>query len=117
MKKINLYLDDLRKCPEGFEIARTMEEAIELMKNNEVHILSLDHDLGEDKEGKLLPSGMDFVDFFIEHGYHADKIYLHTDNPVGRANMLRAFEAAIRRGLIREDIEIYRYPYTKNIYE
>ena len=54
---MNIYLDDLRDCPEGFTIARTMDEAITLFEQHEVDILSLDHDLGEDNEGNLLPDG------------------------------------------------------------
>lgn len=44
---INVYLDDLRDCPDGFTLARTFEEAVKLFENNEVNILTLDHDLGE----------------------------------------------------------------------
>lgn len=43
---MNIYLDDLRDCPSGFTIARTMEEAIRLLEENEVEILSLDHGPG-----------------------------------------------------------------------
>jgi len=48
---INLYVDDLRDCPDGYIMARYMEEAIHYLENYKVHILSLDHDLGEDQEG------------------------------------------------------------------
>ena len=50
---INIYLDDLRDIPEGFVGARTVEEAIDLILNNRVHMLSLDHDLGMDRKGNL----------------------------------------------------------------
>jgi len=52
-----LYVDDLRDCPEGFVVARNMEEAIECLIKYEVDILSLDHDLGENEKGELLPIG------------------------------------------------------------
>jgi hypothetical protein len=115
MKKINLYVDDLRNCPEGFVIARTMEEAIEIMQKESIHILSLDHDLGE-KDGKLLPTGYDLVKYFCENGMYADKIYLHTKNPVGRDNMYETLKAAQRRGFIDENIEIYHYSITIDKY-
>ncbi|HWO97590.1 MAG TPA: cyclic-phosphate processing receiver domain-containing protein, partial [Bacillus sp. (in: firmicutes)] len=38
---INLYVDDLRDCPNGFVIARTVEEAINYLENHKVNILSL----------------------------------------------------------------------------
>ncbi|WP_326060522.1 cyclic-phosphate processing receiver domain-containing protein [Paenibacillus anseongense] len=79
---INLYVDDLRDCPDGFTVARTYVEAVELIENNEI-----DHDLGEDTEGKEMRNGYDFVKYICEQGLRANKIYLHTDNPVGRKNM------------------------------
>ena len=72
---MNVYVDDLRDCPKGFTIARTFEEAVTLLQQHEVDILSLDHDLGEDAEGNLLPTGYDLVKYFCEHGLRANKIY------------------------------------------
>ena len=113
---IKLYVDDLRDCPEGYELARDMEEAIEMFDRYDVDVLSLDHDLGEDAEGNLLPTGYDFVKYFCENGLYAGKIYIHTDNGVGRANMYETLMAAQRRGFISEDIEIYHYSITPNVY-
>ncbi|MBU7316092.1 cyclic-phosphate processing receiver domain-containing protein [Paenibacillus oleatilyticus] len=113
---INVYVDDLRDCPEGFQVARTYEAAIELMKHNEVDILTLDHDLGEDAEGNELKNGYDLVKYICENSLRANKIYLHTDNPVGRKNMYETLLAAQRRGFIDPDIEIYHYPITTNKY-
>lgn len=116
MGKLNVYLDDLRKCPEGFVIARTMEEALTYCRQYPVHIVSLDHDLGEEN-GQLLPTGYDFVKAFCEEGLFVDVIYIHTDNPVGRANMYETLLAAQRRGFISENIKIYHYGCVPNIYE
>ncbi|MDS0527139.1 hypothetical protein NNC19_15720 [Clostridium sp. SHJSY1] len=116
-KKINLYLDDLRDCPEDFVVARNMEQALYYLENDEyeVEILSLDHDLGIDGEGKLLSSGYDLVKYFCENGLRANSIYLHTDNPVGRDNMYYTLLAAKRRRFINS-ISVYPYPYVKNKY-
>lgn len=114
--KINLYVDDLRDCPKEFEIARTMNEAIGFFEQFEINILSLDHDLGEDENGKLLPTGYDLVKWICENGGRANKIYLHTDNPVGRENMYQTLLAARKRGFIDDDIEIFHYPITPNKY-
>lgn len=113
---MNIYLDDLRDCPEGFTIARTMNDAIKLIEENDVEILSLDHDLGEDANGELLPNGYDFVKYFCANGLNVGKIYIHTDNGVGRANMYETLLAAQRRGFIDKDIEIYHYSITPNRY-
>ena len=115
-KFINLYVDDLRDCPAGYVLAKTEEEALIFLQNNNVHILTLDHDLGEDDNGNLLPTGYDLVKKMCELGLRANKIYIHTDNGVGRDNMYQTLLAARRRGFIDEDIEIYHYPITKNIY-
>lgn len=44
IEEINLYVDDIRRCPDGFVVARNYDEAIELLKNNTINILLLDHD-------------------------------------------------------------------------
>jgi hypothetical protein len=113
---INVYVDDLRDCPDGFRVARTFEEAVKLIENNEVDILTLDHDLGEDAEGKELQNGYDLVKYICERGLRVNKIYLHTDNPVGRNNMYETLLAAQRRGFIDPNIEIFHYPITVNKY-
>ncbi len=33
--KINLYVDDLRDCPDGFVVARTYYEAIHILRGRE----------------------------------------------------------------------------------
>lgn len=114
--KINLYVDDLRDCPDGFVIARTVEQAKYYLKNFEVEILSLDHDLGSDERGELLPTGYDLVKYICEEGLRADKIYLHTDNSVGRENMYHTLLGAQRRGFIGNDIEIFYYALVPNKY-
>lgn len=115
-KRINLYVDDLRDCPTGFTIARNVKDAIDYLENYKIQILSLDHDLGEDENGNLLPNGYDLVKYICEKGLRADKVYIHTDNGVGRENMFHTLKAAQRRGFIDKDIEIYHYSITQNIY-
>lgn len=115
-KVINLYVDDLRDCPDGYTVARNIEEAIHYLTNYTVDILSLDHDLGEDKQGNLLPTGYDLVKYICTEGLRANNIYLHTDNPVGRENMYETLKGAQRRGFIDSDIKIYHYSITENKY-
>lgn len=59
-------------------MARTIQEAIHLLENHEVDILSLDYDLGEDLQGNLLPTGNDLVKHICEQGLRANKMYIHT---------------------------------------
>ena len=74
MKEINIFLDDIRKCPDGFIAARTVEEAIKLFKYN-VNIISLDHDLGQDENGNLRKTGYDFVKYFVKTGLKLKNIH------------------------------------------
>jgi len=118
---INLYVDDLRDVPAGFRVARTCQDAILFLKNYPINILSLDHDLGEDEQGNLLPTGDDLVNWIIEHGATRSKliinrIYLHTDNPVGRDRMYKALVRAKERGFIHSRTVIHHYGITPNKY-
>lgn len=112
----NIYVDDLRDVPEDFTIARTMQEAIYYLEKYDINILSLDHDLGEDEEGNLLPTGYDLVKYICGNEIKVKKIFIHTDNPVGRENMYETLIGAQRRGFIDSDIKIYNYPFIKNKY-
>lgn len=116
MEKINVFLDDLRKCPSGFVLAKNTYELIDLFDKNDIKILSLDHDLGLDESGNLLPTGYDFVKYFCENGLFVEEIYLHTDNVVGRENMYQTLLSAQRRDFIDKRIKIRHYPLTKNKY-
>lgn len=117
MEKINIYLDDLRVCPDRFVIARTYEDAVNLIENNKVGILSLDHDLGEDENGNLLKTGYDLVKYICENNCDIEEIYIHTDNAVGRINMIETLKGAMRRGFISNDMKLYHYPLVPNRYE
>lgn len=79
---IHVYLDDLRPCPKGFVLARNTDECIQLLKHENIHILSLDHDLGWGQ-----PTGYDLVKYMTEHQLYAKEIYLHTSSLSGKVNM------------------------------
>lgn len=113
---INLYVDDLRICPDGFIKTTNYEDTIKMLKSEEINILSLDHDLGLDSNGKIALSGYDIVKYICENNIKINRIYLHTDNVVGRENMYQTLLAAQRRGFIEKDIKIYHYGCTINRY-
>jgi hypothetical protein len=93
---INIYLDDLRPAPEGFILAKNVKECQNLIINNrgKVNILSLDHDLGEGKTGYDFTKWLAFYNGKMGYGENLfpNKIFLHTANPVGRANMYQLLE-------------------------
>lgn len=111
-----IYLDDLRICPDGFKLVRTAEEALKEIRKGNVKLITLDHDLGVDEQGKERMNGYDLVKVICEEGLYVEEIYMHTDNVVGRENMYQTLLSAQRRGFISEDIKIRHYPITDNKY-
>ncbi|GIQ68244.1 cell division protein FtsJ [Xylanibacillus composti] len=87
--KLNVYVDDQRRCPDGFTLARSAEECLLLLESYAVHILSLDHDLGWGE-----PTGFDIVRHMVDRGWYPDHIYLHTSSVVGRFNMYQLLYAS-----------------------
>ena len=45
--RLRLYLDDQRSAPIGWVLAKTVDDAIEVLRQGEVTELSLDYDLGD----------------------------------------------------------------------
>lgn len=86
---MKLYLDDIRKCPEGWIQAFTANEAIKILQTGFVTDLSLDHDLGEAKNG----TGADVTKFLMQQVFDGNtrivptNISIHSANPVGVKNM------------------------------
>lgn len=112
---MKLWLDDMRREPAGWTRATTMKEAQEIMLNNIVEEMSLDHDLGteppcdicqEDWECQEAPdecrcechrqiaaTGYDFVKWMAQNDkWPRKKPTVHSQNPVGRANMLSVID-------------------------
>lgn len=84
MPATKLFVDDLRNpYGDGWKVARTFEEATQVLLNEEVEIVSLDHDLGEDTK-----TGYDLVKWMVENlPFWPTVVIIHTSNPVGRDNM------------------------------
>lgn len=87
--KTKLWVDDLR-APSDFLFdytewawVKTPLEAIEYLEENDVKVISFDHDLGESEEGVSLDS-RSIVYWLIENNYSCDEYRVHSANPVGR---------------------------------
>ena len=86
---MNVWLDDLRNAPEGFDVhVKTAQEAINLLKSGHVEVISLDHDLGEGAG-----TGYDVACFIERHNIPVI-CHIHTQNVVGRRNMEMALRKA-----------------------
>lgn len=79
---IHLYMDDLRRCPTGFVLARTGQECLQILREMEVDILSLDYDMGPDEM-----NGTEVVAAMVSEGLYAKEIFLHTSSLFGRNSM------------------------------
>jgi hypothetical protein len=106
---IDLYVDDVRVCPDGWCIARDIRAAKEWLKTGVVEHLSLDHDMGacpdcvaarKDCGDMLTPEttfwnwcpheedGTALVHWMIENDiWPKYKPVVHSANPVGAARM------------------------------
>ena len=98
---MRVYLDDERKMPEFFDtLARTAEEAIELLKTGKVEVISLDHDLGTDLTGYDVAK---FIEESVVKGeLKMPRCMVHTQNPVGRKNICAAIQSAKRHSMKEE---------------
>lgn len=94
-----IYLDDIRIAPsKRWETVRTTEAAYQAVldhhKAGHEIVLSLDHDLGEG-----IPTGYDLLNW-LEKDIVTDSTFrpniaflIHSANPVGRDNMMRAIKS------------------------
>ena len=88
---MKIWLDDIRPAPQGFALAHSVNEAIEMIElaekeGIEIELIDCDHDLGD-----YYPDGGDgikLLDWLAERQTYYP-IALHTANPVGRENMAR----------------------------
>jgi len=88
---MKIWVDDLRPVPQGYEGAKSVNEAIALIEEAEsrgieIEVLDLDHDLGD-----YYSDGGDVIkllDWLAERETFYP-VEIHTANPVGRANMER----------------------------
>ena len=86
-----LWLDDMRPHPEGWERAKSVKQAIELMEKGDVTHASLDHDLGYwSSEGG---NGIKLTDWMAEHDcWPTEGIRVHSSNPSGVQAMLATID-------------------------
>ncbi|MEW4265814.1 hypothetical protein Q0N30_19200 [Priestia megaterium] len=103
--KINVFLDDYRKCPDGHVLAKTIDECIDLLRSFEVEHLSLDHDLlSKTRNGLML------VHFMVKHHLYADRITIHSANHLGSKAMYNCFKEAQKEHKMPNNIKILRCP-------
>lgn len=108
MESIDLWLDDRRdpNSPEtqqiygskpGMTWAKTAQEAISILASGNVRSISFDHDLGP---RELVGDGHQVANYIERQAYDGTLPRLqwrvHSDNGVGRDNIIRAMTSAER---------------------
>lgn len=86
MNRNNLYLDDLRPTPEGFERVYTYEEFVAFITEKGLpDFISFDHDLGLGKTGYDCAKWL--VEYCLDHENSLPEFVVHSQNPVGKENI------------------------------
>lgn len=88
---MKLFVDDIRIAPQGFILAKTISEAVRILDDFHVGIVSLDHDITYQDErgaftGKVSPEDFSTVARFIRRlpvDQMPHTVYVHTANPDG----------------------------------
>lgn len=76
-----LYLDDLRKPPEGFELATNFKDCIFKLSIKDYQFISLDYSLGERF------TGLDVLKWMVENKQFPEKLNIHSTLDFGRSAM------------------------------
>ncbi|WP_236459022.1 cyclic-phosphate processing receiver domain-containing protein, partial [Pseudomonas syringae] len=96
MKKIKVFLDDIRTPPAGWILVHWPNEAIKLLQEFDVEEISLDHDLGDDQRG----TGYDVILWIEEKvaldGFVPPKIVVHSANVSARLKMEQGIKNIIK---------------------
>lgn len=90
---MKLYLDDLREPYPGWTLVETAQQAIDVLGTFKVSEVSLDHDLGDDRNG----TGYDVLVWieekvFTDPDYVPPTIHVHTSNASAREKMMLCVE-------------------------
>lgn len=101
-----IYLDDVRRCPADWVPVRNALDAFQLLEEQTVEGISLDHDLGS------ILTGYDVLLWIerkvFEGKYNPPKMFVHTGNPVGHRKMMAAIkkiESMMKERSVQEIVE------------
>lgn len=72
-----LWVDDIRRAPQGWHWAKTSTETIKALASQRWDVMSLDHDLGGEDTSRRA------VLWLCENGNWPDEVRVHSANPVG----------------------------------
>ncbi|WLD94184.1 cyclic-phosphate processing receiver domain-containing protein [Alkalihalobacillus sp. AL-G] len=111
MSKINVFLDDVRPCPEHYVLATDIDQCINLLRKFDVQHLSLDHDL----ESKV-KNGFMLVEYMVKSQLFAETITVHSANSGAGKRMYWYLLEAQEQGLISQSVGIFYYPLPLHVF-
>lgn len=105
---MKVFLDDERRTPNGWVRVYWPLEAITLLESGEVKVISLDHDLGNDRRG----TGYDVVLWIEEavatRGFKPPEILIHSANISAKKKMENAVASIARHSADNDRIDDLR---------
>lgn len=137
-KKIWIYLDDIRTpLDDMWTVVRSYDEFVSLIQNvglNNVERISFDHDLGDtamdeywentvknytiDYSNIKEKTGYDcakwLVNYCMDTGETMPKVYVHSANPIGAANILGYINNYYKNHRMKMRAEIYSWDIKHN---
>lgn len=87
---MKLFVDDIRKCPQGWQLARTVSSAIAWLSRGVVEEISLDHDIQCSHPGCYVDCGLESfmaVAHYLALMPDRPVIRIHTGNVVAGRQM------------------------------
>lgn len=101
---MKIFMDDVRPVEYGYIVSRDVEETLQLVRENDVEVLSLDYNMGMRKK-----NGLDFVKQFCKEGLFVPKITIHSNDIIGARKMMEYLEGAKEEGFISSEIRVEYY--------
>jgi hypothetical protein len=111
---MKLFVDDLRIAPEGWVVARTNTDAIDILHNYRVEEVSIDHDIKQTKYcGIDLETFLPVVYYIaiMDKAVRPKTIRIHTANPAGAMRM----SSILNDASILCDVEESQQPFPKTL--
>lgn len=97
---MNVYMDDQRSCPYGYVLATTVECALQMVRDYDVNMLSLDFNMGGEKKW------IRFCRSFCKEGLYVNEIHLHTNDVIGMHKMKQRINKGKEEGEINPNLVV-----------
>lgn len=80
MRKVKVFLDDIKFCPKGWLWVMTIDDFKEAVRKNvdNLEVISLDYELEATDKGR---TGLDACKYLIKNGIYCPKIVIHSIHP------------------------------------